>query len=412
MKIFKVLLSLFLTTVCTTAEPAITAIDQDKDGWPEWSVGSEAISFPTPGQAMQAAKQDSIPWFIDRAGVGTKQDIAVLRARRFYDEGDWGNAFESLKSAGSRWYHYYTNILHTDPTTERLFQNGWKAQAGMTGLRRGNEVLQLDSAQGKPLRHLRLGDTKAYISSRGTLVLPHLNLAIRVKDRTEIDWLANDLAGTNGVTEQLGTSVKGQPIFGYRLGTGSQTVLFFGAFHGDEPESTMVVKKFLEYLRQNPDLLSERTAILVPVVNPDGLGAGERKNANGVDLNRNYPTSNWNSEGKGTNYWGGKSPASEPETKVVVELLDRYKPDRIISIHCPYKCVNYDGPAESLAEIMSEENGYAVEPSIGYPTPGSFGSYAGIEGRIPTITLELPPTGEEDVWKDNRGALVRALRGR
>ena len=73
--------------------------------------------------------------------------------------------------------------------------------------------------------------------------------------------------------------------------------------------------------------------------------------------------------------------------------------------------MNFDGPAEDLAQALSQENGYKVEPSIGYPTPGSFGTYAGIERKIPTITLELPPTGEENVWSGNQSALVRALRG-
>ena len=180
---------------------------------------------------------------------------------------------------------------------------------------------------------------------------------------------------------------------------------------GHEPESAEVVRKLADYLQEHPHLLEDRRAVLVPVVNPDGLGKGRRKNSNQVDLNRNFPTDNWNSEGKGSNYWGGPAPASEPETRVVVELLERFQPDRIVSVHCPYKCVNYDGPAETLAEAMSAENGYKVEASIGYPTPGSFGTYSGVERKIPTITLELPPTGEEDVWGDNRSALIKALRG-
>ena len=32
---------------------------------------------------------------------------------------------------------------------------------------------------------------------------------------------------------------------------------------------------------------------------------------------------------------------------------------------------------------------YPVEASIGYPTPGSFGTYCGVERNIPTITLEM-----------------------
>ncbi|MFA5507206.1 MAG: M14 family murein peptide amidase A [Vulcanimicrobiota bacterium] len=211
--------------------------------------------------------------------------------------------------------------------------------------------------------------------------------------------------------KQLGFSVQGRSIQADLLGAGSQTVLFFGVFHGEEPESAEVVQKLVEHLEKHPELFKDRRVVLVPVVNPDGLAVGQRKNARGVDLNRNFPTANWSPEGKETDYWGGPEPASEPETRLVMELLENFKPDRIVSVHCPYRCVNYDGPGRKLAEAMAAQNGYPVEPSIGYPTPGSFGSYAGIEKRIATITLELPPTGEEDVWNDNREALLVALRG-
>lgn len=214
-----------------------------------------------------------------------------------------------------------------------------------------------------------------------------------------------------GMLEQLGESVEGRPVLAHWLGEGDEAVVFFGAFHGDEPESTEVCERLVEHLQKNPDLLVDRTAVIVSAVNPDGLHRGTRLNARQVDLNRNFPTQNWSSQGEGGDYWGGPEAGSEPETKIVVALLERVRPSRIISIHCPYRCVNYDGPAEALANLISQENGYKVEASIGYPTPGSFGTYAGIEGGIPTITLELPPTGEEDVWKDNRSALLRALKG-
>ena len=44
---------------------------------------------------------------------------------------------------------------------------------------------------------------------------------------------------------------------------------------------------------------------------------------------------------------------------------------------------------EEIAEKISEIIGYPVQQEIGYPTPGSFGTYAGVEKNIPTITLEL-----------------------
>ena len=128
--------------------------------------------------------------------------------------------------------------------------------------------------------------------------------------------------------------------------------------------------------------------LFIPCLNPDGMAENKRTNANGVDLNRNYPTKNWELTEK-DQYFGGETPASEIETQFMVNVLEKYKPKAIVALHAPYKIVNYDGPAQNLAQKISEIIKYPVEGSIGYPTPGSFGTYCGVERNIPTITLEL-----------------------
>ena len=92
-----------------------------------------------------------------------------------------------------------------------------------------------------------------------------------------------------------------------------------------------------------------------------------------------------------------------------MDLVEQHKPDRIVSIHAPLEVVNYDGPARALAERMSVHNGYPVSGDIGYPTPGSFGNYAGVERNIPTITLELPRGGFDAMWEPNKKALLEAI---
>ena len=160
----------------------------------------------------------------------------------------------------------------------------------------------------------------------------------------------------------------------------SKPILVIGVFHGEEPQGKFLID---EYLKKNsPNLL------FIPCLNPDGMAIGKRTNANGVDLNRNYPTKNWQLTEK-NEFFGGESPASELETKFMIEVLEQYKPELILALHAPFKVVNYDGPAKEIAEKISQIINYPVEPSIGYPTPGSFGTYCGIERNIPTITLEL-----------------------
>lgn len=158
-------------------------------------------------------------------------------------------------------------------------------------------------------------------------------------------------------------------------------ILVIGCMHGDEPQGEYLIE---EYLKSN----TETKLLFIPCLNPDGLKNNTRVNANGVDLNRNFPTKNWELTEK-NNFYGGQEPASEIETKFLINVIEEYKPELILTLHAPYKVVNYDGNALNIAQKISEIIKYPVEASIGYPTPGSFGTWAGIENNIPTITLEL-----------------------
>ena len=191
-----------------------------------------------------------------------------------------------------------------------------------------------------------------------------------------------------------------------------QTILIIGVFHGDEPEGEFLIHKLIDEIKKNPELIENNTILLIPCLNPDGKDLKTRTNTNGVDLNRNYPTTNWELSEKKDCYYSGDSPASEIETKFLIQVIDEYKPDRILTLHTPYKVVNYDGCAKELAEEISKLNGYPVEENIGYPTPGSFGTYCGIERNIPTITLELPENElPEKLWNDNKKAFYFFVKG-
>lgn len=157
-------------------------------------------------------------------------------------------------------------------------------------------------------------------------------------------------------------------------------ILVVGVVHGDEPQGEDLINRYLAG--------NESGMLFIPSLNPDGKQLGRRTNSNGVDINRNFPTKNWELTEK-DNYFGGESPASEIETKFLAEVIEEYKPRLILTLHTPYKIVNYDGPAKEISEKISEMISYPVEESIGYPTPGSFGTYAGVERNIPTITLEM-----------------------
>ena len=160
-----------------------------------------------------------------------------------------------------------------------------------------------------------------------------------------------------------------------------KNILVIGVFHGDEPQGKFLID---EYLKINPN----SQLLFIPCLNPDGMAIDTRTNSNGVDLNRNFPTKNWELTEK-NEFFGGTKPASETETKFLIDVINEYKPVAVLTLHAPFKVVNYDGPAKDIAEKIGQIICYPVEASIGYPTPGSFGTYMGVERNIPTITLEL-----------------------
>ncbi len=158
-------------------------------------------------------------------------------------------------------------------------------------------------------------------------------------------------------------------------------VIVIGVFHGDEPQGEYLINQYLQ-TKNNTNLL------FIPRLNSNDT----RVNKRGVDLNRNFPTKNWELS-ENNEYFGGISPASEEETRFVIDTIEKYSPKVILTLHAPYKLVNYDGAKNDfdleIVKKISQIMNYPIEESIGYPTPGSFGTWAGIERGILTITLEL-----------------------
>ncbi|MBF0367948.1 MAG: murein peptide amidase A [Magnetococcales bacterium] len=195
-------------------------------------------------------------------------------------------------------------------------------------------------------------------------------------------------------------------------------VMVLGGIHGDEYSSVSIAFKWMQTLdRYHSGLFHWR---VLPLVNPDGLlqKRSQRMNANGVDLNRNFPTFNWLEESR--DYWvrrtgrdprryPGQAPLSEPESRWLAEEIVRFKPHVIISIHAPLGLLDFDGhrpkPPKKLGHLHLDLMG---------TYPGSLGRFAGVQEQIPIITIELsyagimPSRGEQRrIWRD----LVGWLRG-
>ncbi|MEQ8766560.1 MAG: DUF2817 domain-containing protein [Planctomycetota bacterium] len=204
----------------------------------------------------------------------------------------------------------------------------------------------------------------------------------------------------------IGRSVEARPIEAIELGTGEDRILILASIHGDEAAGTPLVEALADLLVTTPELLAGHRVIIVPEVNPDGVAYRRRHNVNGVDLNRNFPAGNYRA-----NRTGGEEPLSEPESLALRDLVLEVSPSRVVTIHQPLGCVDYDGPAQELAETMAEAGPLGVR-KLG-SRPGSLGSWVGLELGIPIVTLELPgsATGRtpEELWEKYGTMLIAAI---
>ncbi|MBL7214247.1 MAG: DUF2817 domain-containing protein [Phycisphaerae bacterium] len=201
----------------------------------------------------------------------------------------------------------------------------------------------------------------------------------------------------------LGYSVQQRPIELLTAGTGAEVVLVIATIHGNEEAGTPLVYELLKVLQQRPQLLSSRSVLIVPVTNPDGMALRTRTNAAGIDLNRNFSAPN---RINNDNY--GLSGLSEPESQILHTLIVNRKPIRILSIHQPLICIDYDGPGEGIARRMQMYCSLPVK-KLG-AQPGSLGSFAGVEQNIPIITLELKRSDSQlsarELWAEYGPAVL------
>ncbi len=211
----------------------------------------------------------------------------------------------------------------------------------------------------------------------------------------------------------IGRSVEDRPIEMIRFGSGPHVILVIGGIHGSEAGGFYVAERLVEQLRATP-IPAGRTVAVIPRANPDGCARHVRANAHGVDINRNFPAANWAKSRRGS-YYGGLAALSEPETVALTQAIEQTNPELIISLHsieAGRHCNNFDGPAADVAAELAARNHYPVTRTMGYATPGSLGSYAGVDRHIATITLELPRTlPDAQAWSQNRQALWFAVAG-
>lgn len=212
-------------------------------------------------------------------------------------------------------------------------------------------------------------------------------------------------------------SVDGTPIFHLNRPSklkDPKKILVISLIHGDEIQAGSLGRFWMERLMKVDARNSWR---VIPVVNPDGVKNKTRANSHGVDLNRNFPTSDWAAEAlkfwqneahKSPRKFPGNSAGEEPEVKCMMKQIEEFKPDFVISIHTPLKVLDFDGPRLKNPPSYS----YLPWKSLGN-FPGSLGRFLWVERNTPVLTTELKndlPTSSLpfEQLQDIVGSLVKA----
>jgi len=156
-------------------------------------------------------------------------------------------------------------------------------------------------------------------------------------------------------TVLLGRSWQGRPIRAIEVGNPSGTrVLVVGCIHGNETAG-IAIADALEHLSSPPDL----DLWIVPDLNPDGVAAGSRQNAHGVDLNRNFP---WRWRPMSGVYASGPRPLSEREARIAHALILRLHPHLTIWFHQHLDMVWASGGERRIEKVFARVSGLPYHP--------------------------------------------------
>jgi protein MpaA len=212
----------------------------------------------------------------------------------------------------------------------------------------------------------------------------------------------------------FGRSHEGRPLTAYWLGKGEASVIIVGGIHGrPEINSSDLVWQLLDYFASDAAALPGGLRLLfVPEANPDGLAHGTRELADGVDPNRNFPTTDWTPRTYGPGKWlpdgGGDRPLSEPETSALARLVGFVRPVAVLSYHSAAGVAMGGWASEQtgLLSTYSDSSGYPARPFVAYPVTGDFAQWCDETG-IPTVEVEL--TNHFDPELDRNLAGIEAV---
>jgi protein MpaA len=162
------------------------------------------------------------------------------------------------------------------------------------------------------------------------------------------------VAPASARTVLLGRSWQGRPIHAVEVGNPSGTrVLVVGCIHGNETAGIAIADALAKLAPRDLDLW------IVPDLNPDGVAAGTRQNAHGVDLNRNFP---WHWRPLNGVYASGPHPLSEREARIAHALILRLQPHLTVWFHQHLDMVWASGGHRRIEKVFARVSGLPYHP--------------------------------------------------
>jgi len=233
--------------------------------------------------------------------------------------------------------------------------------------------------------------------------------------------LGNELDGWR--VEEYGRSVEGVSLRIFLpQQDGPVAGLLTAAQHGEEADTALLVRRLLE---RTPG--TETRWAVIPVLNPDGLLAGTRQNAAGVDLNRNFPATTWE-PGESFTYPPGIDPelrvlanrtnrsspgthaGSEPETQALIGLIERLDPPLVVDVHSPLELIFVRGDVPpGLTESLARSANVPAQDEFEGHCPGAFDDWL-TERGTPVIVYEIEHAGLPALCKRHLPGFEALLR--
>jgi protein MpaA len=237
------------------------------------------------------------------------------------------------------------------------------------------------------------------------------------------------------VSERLGSELDGWRVEEYGRSRGDLPLRVFlpegdgllaglltAGQHGEEADTSLLVRRLLERI----PAIETRWAV-IPVLNPDGLLAGTRQNAAGVDLNRNFPSATWEPDATFTfppgieperrvlaNRTNRSSPGahagSEPETRALIELIERLDPPLVVDLHSPLELIFVRGNVPpGLTEELAHSADLPYKDKFVGHCPGAFDDWL-TERGTPVLVYEVEHDGLPALCKRHLPGLEALLR--